>query len=110
MKRACLFLLVMIIVAGYMFCQTALTMPPHPDRAHENAVMKAFGQEVIDYAALSQQWHEQGINTASDFNLAPLLATSDTFNILTILIDFPDKASQTAEEFFDTLVYENRMG
>jgi M6 family metalloprotease-like protein len=110
MKRACLFLVAVILVAGYMFCQTALSMPPHPDRVAESEAMKAFGEDAVDFEALTEEWREKGINTPSDFNLAPFLATSDTFNILTILIDFPDKASQTAEEFFDTLVYEDRVG
>jgi immune inhibitor A len=110
MRRACLILFAIMMVLSFVYLHSLEAMPPHPDRAEEMRVMKLFGEDVPDYRAMSAEWAERGINQPSDFNLAPLLTASDTFKILAIIIEFPDKAAQTTATYFDTLIYANQQG
>ncbi|MBD3218744.1 MAG: M6 family metalloprotease domain-containing protein [candidate division Zixibacteria bacterium] len=110
MKRVCAILLAVMFVLAFIYCQKTLAMPPHPDRVEEMAALKAFGEPYIDFDSLAEVWRSRGIDSPGDMDMSSLLATSDTVNILAILIQFPDKSSQTNAEYFDTLIYSNQQG
>lgn len=117
MKRACMILLGMMVVLGFIFCKQSLAhMPLHPDTEAELEERRANGEDVPDFNALFQQWEEMGINKGNGFSLKSYLSNLsssggvDTFNVLTILIQYPDENAITNAEYFDTLVYANQQG
>jgi len=104
-------LILLMAVMAMIIPQNTWAVSPHPDREAEMQALRAFGQPAVDFQKLQMRWSAMGIDQPGRFSLASLApAATDTLNILTILIQYPDEAAVTASEFFDTLIYADQQG
>jgi len=99
---------------GFMMilASSSTAMPPHPDLIRNLQMGKIEAPFYIrESAALEAKGVDTGRKTISVYGeTAAKVAISGNFKILTLLVDFSDKAASVNAADFDTLVYINVAG
>jgi immune inhibitor A len=85
-------------------------MPPHPDNSESNRGQKSVPMSLADYDHLQNFCRSAGIDSPGSVDLKKASLASDTFKVLAILIDFPDRPAITEASFFDNLIYSGQHG